>query len=147
MTEPAQTACSVALSLSKVGDAWSMLILRDIAGGRTRFDQLRVHLGIAPNILTRRLRALTEAGVLEKHLYCERPPREEYRLTEAGRDFLPVLYVLAEWGRRHNDGTTVTRLVDAKTGKLVEPLVVDGATGIPVAELQLRLTTSPAADA
>lgn len=68
-------------------------MLRDVALGLTKFDQLRASLGIAPNILSRRLRSLTEAGVLERRKYSERPTREEYLLTQAGSDFLPVLYV------------------------------------------------------
>ena len=63
--------CPVARALIRVGDAWSMLILRDAGYGRTRFDQFRQSLGIAPNILTRRLAALTEAGLLEKRRYSD----------------------------------------------------------------------------
>jgi DNA-binding HxlR family transcriptional regulator len=80
------------------GDAWSMLILRDAGFGLTRFDQFRHSLGIAPNILTRRLTALTKAGLLEQRNYRERPPRDEYLITEAGRDFLPVLQIIGAWG-------------------------------------------------
>lgn len=116
-----------------MGDAWSILILRDVALGLTRFDQLRTSLRIAPNILTARLRALTEAGVLEKRRYSERPPRDEYVLTRAGQDFLPVLHVLGEWGRTHHGEGGVTRLVDVETGKLVEPMVVDRLSGVPLA--------------
>lgn len=61
--------CSIARALTQVGDAWSMLILRDAALGLTRFDQFQKNLGIAPNILTRRLAGLIEAGVLEKRRY------------------------------------------------------------------------------
>jgi DNA-binding HxlR family transcriptional regulator len=64
-----------------------MLILRDAGFGMTRFDQFRTSLGIAPNILARRLHKLTQAGLLTKTKYSERPPRDEYLLTEAGRDF------------------------------------------------------------
>ena len=72
----------------------TMLILRDAAFGLTRFDQFRASLGIAPNILARRLKALTEAGLLEKRRYSKRPPRDEYLITEAGRDFVPVLLAI-----------------------------------------------------
>jgi len=131
--------CPVARGLAKVGDAWSMLILRDASLGLTRYDQFRASLGIAPNILSRRLKALTEAGLLEKRRYSQRPPRDEYVLTEAGRDFLPVLHVLGEWGRRHHGAGGVSRLVDAATGKEVRPLVVDAATGRPIGELPVKL--------
>jgi len=86
--------CPIARSVACLGDSWSILILRDASFGLTRFDQFRTSLGIAPSILTRRLAALTEEGLLEKRRYSERPPRDEYLLTEAGRDFIPVLVMI-----------------------------------------------------
>src|ERR1044072_3360775 len=87
--------CLIARSLALVGDAWSMLIMRDAHAGLTRFDDFRKSLGIAPTMLTGRLSALNEDGLLEKRRYSDRPPRDEYVLTEAGRDFLPVLFASA----------------------------------------------------
>ncbi|WP_219819859.1 winged helix-turn-helix transcriptional regulator [Xanthomonas arboricola] len=66
--------------------------------GLTRFDQFRQSLGIAPTMLTKRLATLTEERLLEKRLYSTRPPREEYVLTQAGRDYLPVLFMIGAWG-------------------------------------------------
>ena len=83
----ADMTCPIARSLEHVGEWWSMLILRDAFGGMTRFDEFQQSLGIAPNMLTRRLAALVEAGLLERRRYSERPPRDEYVLTERGRDF------------------------------------------------------------
>ena len=80
-------------------------------------------------MLTRRLAALTDEGLLEKRRYSERPPREEYLLTDAGRDFLPVLFMVGAWGRKHRGGGQLTRLVDEETGKEIQPIVVDAATG------------------
>jgi DNA-binding HxlR family transcriptional regulator len=131
--------CPVGRGLAKVGDGWSMLILRDAGFGLTRFDQFRASLGIAPNILARRLKALTEAGLLAKRRYTERPPRDEYLITDAGRDFLPVLQVIGAWGRRHNGGGDMTHLVDAETGTVVEPVVIDRKTGAPIGTRPLRL--------
>ena len=93
--------CPIARSLEHVGEWWSMLILRDAFGGTTRFDDFQQSLGIAPNMLTRRLAALVEAGLLERRRYSERPPRDEYVLTDRGRDFKPVLAALVAFGRRH----------------------------------------------
>jgi DNA-binding HxlR family transcriptional regulator len=93
--------CPVALSLERVGDWWSIMILRDAFHGLTRFDQFQKSLGIAPNILARRLRALVDAGLLRKSRYSEHPPRDEYLLTEVGRDFRPVLSALVAWGKTH----------------------------------------------
>src|ERR1700684_2947152 len=126
------SACTVARGLAIVGDVWSMLILRDAGLGMTRFDQFRASLDIAPNILARRLKKPTLAGLLTKTKYCEKPPRDEYLLTEAGRDFLPVLQVVGAWGRRHNGGGALSYSVDAETGTMVEPVVVDRVTGAPV---------------
>src|SRR5437016_587292 len=81
--------CPIARSLERVGEWWSMLILRDALLGLTRFDQFQESLGIAPNMLTRRLSKLVEAGLLERRRYNDRPPRYEYVLTQAGRDFRP----------------------------------------------------------
>jgi len=93
--------CPVARAVSKVGEWWSILILRDCFYGETRFDGFQKSLGIAPNMLTRRLNDLVEAGLLERRAYCAKPPRYEYLLTDAGRDFLPVLLALGAWGNKH----------------------------------------------
>jgi DNA-binding HxlR family transcriptional regulator len=115
-----------------------MMILRDAGLGLTRFDQFRTSLGIAPNILTRRLKMLVEAGLLARQRYSERPPRDEYVLTEAGRDFLPVLSAIGAWGAKHHGGGKVSRLVDTETGRVVEPVVVDRGTGAPLSGMRLR---------
>src|SRR3954464_4005819 len=107
--------CPIARSLGCAGDAWSLLILRDASVGLTRFDEFRKSLGIAPTILTRRLAALTDEALLEKRRSSERPPRDEYVLTAAGRDFLPVLVMLAAWGRRHRGSGKLTRFLDEET--------------------------------
>jgi len=97
----ADMSCPIARSLEHVGEWWSMLILRDAFGGTTRFDDFQRSLGIAPNMLARRLAALVDAGLLERRPYSERPPRDEYVLTERGRDFKPVLTALVVFGRKH----------------------------------------------
>src|SRR5450755_2116174 len=111
-------ACPIARSLERVGEWWSILILRDALHGFTRFDEFQDSLGIAPNMLTRRLNALVEAGLLERHRYSEHPPRDEYRPSARGRDFRPVLIALLAWGNRHfaPEGASVT-IVDAQTGR------------------------------
>src|SRR5258705_7929354 len=138
--------CPIARSLARVGEWWSMLILRDGLHGMTRFDQFQKSLGIAPNMLTRRLNALVEAGLLTRRRYSEKPPRDEYVLTARGRDFRPVLLALMAWGNKHfaPDGPIV-QLVNAATGAPVEPVLVDRATGRPIAEPDYRLAPGPAA--
>jgi len=131
--------CPIGRGAARVPDLWSIMILRDAGLGRTRFDNFRKSLGIAPNILTRRLAALVEDGLLQKRRYSERPPREEYVLTQSGRDYLPVLQALGAWGRTHFGEGPLSRLVDAETGRAVEPVVVDRATGKPLSEMDLRI--------
>ena len=130
--------CPIARSLAFLGDAWSMLILRDAHAGLTRFDQFRKSLGIAPTILTRRLATLTEEGLLEKRLYSERPPREEYLLTAAGRDFLPVLFMIGTWGRQYRGGGKLMRFFDAEAGTEIKPMVVDEVTGAKIGTRPIR---------
>lgn len=135
--------CPIARGLHRMGDTWSMLILRNAGAGQTRFDAFQKSLGIAPNILTRRLSALTAAGLLERRRYSERPPREEYLLTAAGRDLLPVLFALGAWGARHFSDGDVTTLADVASGETVEPMIVDRASGRALADMDLR-TVVPA---
>ena len=109
--------CPIARSLDRVGEWWSILILRDALGGMTRFEEFQKSLNIAPNMLTRRLNALVEAGFLERRRYSEHPPRHEYIVTARGRDFRPVLISLIAFGNRHfaPEGASVT-IVDAVSG-------------------------------
>lgn len=92
--------CSLAQALEIVGDWWTPLILRDIFLGLNRFDDLAVDLGISRNLLTTRLDALVENAVVERQRYAERPPRDRYLLTRAGRELMPVLAALTAWGDR-----------------------------------------------
>jgi DNA-binding HxlR family transcriptional regulator len=94
-------ACPIARSLEKVGEWWSMLILRDVGRGLTRFDQLQQALGIGSNTLARRLKALVDQGLLERRKYDEHPVRYHYVLTPSGKDFGPVLRALIKWGNKH----------------------------------------------
>src|SRR5580704_7654924 len=138
--------CPIARSLERVGEWWSILILRDAFAGMTRFDEFQKSLDIAPNILTRRLTGLVDAGMLERRLYCEHPPRHEYVLTERGRDFRPVLISLQVWGNRHfaPEGLSVV-LTDIETGVKVDPLLVDRVTGLPINQVTHKNLPGPAA--
>lgn len=131
--------CPIDRGLMRVGDRWSILILRDIERGLTRYDQMRASLGIAPNILSRRLSALADAGLIAKRRYSQRPPRDEYLLTEAGRDFLPILMAIGAWGRKYNGDGALSRHLDAETGEAVQPVVVDANTGAPIGSRPLKL--------
>lgn len=87
-----------------LGDPWAPLILRELYHGVTRYDEFQRNLGIARNTLSDRLNKLVDGGLLAKRLYQDNPPRNEYLLTDMGRDFFPVLAALAAWGDRWLDG-------------------------------------------
>jgi DNA-binding HxlR family transcriptional regulator len=137
--------CPIARSLEHVGEWWSMLILRDALAGRTRFDEFEQSLGIAPNMLSRRLSTLVEAGMLEKRRYSERPPRDDYILTERGQDFRGVLLALMAYGNRHfaPEGEHVM-MVDAVSGAPADPVLVDRHSGRLLVEPDFKVVPGPA---
>ena len=138
--------CPIARGLERVGEWWSILILRDAFAGLTRFDEFQKSLGIAPNMLTRRLNALIDAGLLLRRRYSTHPPRDEYVPTARGRDLRPVLVALMAWGNKHfaPEGPSVI-LVNRKTGAIVDPILADRATGRPVEEPDYTFAAGPAA--
>lgn len=140
--------CPIARSLERVGEWWSILILREAFLGATRFEQFQKNLDIAPNMLTKRLNALVESGLFERRQYSERPERHEYVLTERGRDFRPVLWSLLAWGNKHfaPEGPAVV-IVDAQTGAVADPVLVDRASGRALSVPEFRSAPGPAADA
>jgi DNA-binding HxlR family transcriptional regulator len=138
--------CPIARSLERVGEWWSILILRDALQGLTRFEQFQKSLDIAPNMLTRRLTSLVEAGLLERRRYSERPPRDEYVLTGRGEDLWPVIVVLYAWGNKHfaPEGASVV-LIDEKTGEKADPLLVDRVSGRLLDQADFGFVAGPAA--
>ncbi len=141
-----EMACPIARGLERVGEWWNMLILRDAFAGISRFDDFQQSLGIAPTMLTRRLNALVENGLLERRRYNERPPRDEYLLTERGSDFRPVLITMLAWGNRHfaPEGAT-TQIVHSRTGKPAEPVLIDRVTGQALTAPDYMMAAGPAA--
>jgi DNA-binding HxlR family transcriptional regulator len=109
-----ESSCSIARSLSVLGERWTFLILREALSGATRFAQFRETLGIAPDVLTDRLGTLVRYGVMTRQPYQEPGSRVRhgYELTPAGRELLVVLGSLQQWGDEHlprPDGPTVLR--------------------------------------
>lgn len=94
--------CPVRRSLDVLGDPWVLLIIRDVLHGRGRFDALRDNLQISEPVLSRRLTAMVEAGLLSRVAYQDGArTRHGYAATQAGADLLPILQQLAVWGERH----------------------------------------------
>ena len=93
-------SCPVTRTVGILDGKWTVLVIRDLLGGTRRFSELRRSLvGVSPKTLTDRLRHLEQAGLVERTVFAEVPPRVEYRLTEAGRTLEPVLSAMADWGR------------------------------------------------
>jgi DNA-binding HxlR family transcriptional regulator len=138
--------CPIARSLERVGEWWSILILRDAFTGASRFDDFQKSLGIAPNMLARRLKTLVESGLLEKRRYSDKPARYEYVLTQKGRDFRPVLWTLIAWGNKYfaPEGESVV-IVDAASGERADPVLIDRHTGRPLQAPDFVVAPGPAA--
>ncbi|AGP43916.1 hypothetical protein ALQ63_03889 [Serratia plymuthica] len=138
--------CPIARSLDRVGEWWSILILRDAFQGLSKFDEFQQSLGLSPTILTRRLKYLVESGIFHKQRYQTRPVRYEYLLTERGQDFFPVLAALFHWGNTHlaDEGITA-ELVDRRTGQPIYVQLVDSVTRQPIALHHITLAPGPAA--
>jgi DNA-binding HxlR family transcriptional regulator len=101
--DPSTMTCSIARTISLLGDRWALLVIREAALGTTRFSDFKQRLRIASDVLTDRLQSLVAADVLERVAYQEEGSRSrtEYRLTDAGREFGVVLGALGDWGRTH----------------------------------------------
>lgn len=126
--------CSIARTLDVVGEKWSLLALREVFFGERRFEQIVANTGAPRDILTSRLRKLTDAGILTRVQYSERPPRFEYHLTRAGRDLQPVLLTLMHWGDRHLAGGQPPPTVWTHTcGHTLTPQVTCQSCAQPVA--------------
>ena len=130
---PSIQECPVGRAVETVGEWWSILILRDAFQGATKFDEFSQSLGIAPNILSRRLAHLTASGMFVRRRYSERPPRYEYVLTDKARDFFPVIVALLAWGNKHlapkGESILLANRIDARP---FDPVVVDAADMRPI---------------
>lgn len=104
-----RSGCPIATSLDVFGDRWTLVIVRDLATGKSRFgDFLKSPERIPTNVLTDRLLRLEEFGLIEKSAYHKHPTRFEYALTPKGAELLPVLQAICEWANRHMPETWKT---------------------------------------
>ena len=139
--------CSLAAALRLVGEKWSLLVVRELTYGVRRFAEIARNTGAPRDVLTSRLRSLEAAGVIRRVQYEERPPRFEYRLTDAGRELQPILVSLTQWGDRwaveappvvfrHDCGNelqvvhTCASCGGAVTGRDLRPEIADPGWGI-----------------
>jgi DNA-binding HxlR family transcriptional regulator len=130
--------CPVAKTLELVGDRWTLLLVRDLLDGTRRFQDFQTGLpGLAPNILSDRLKLMEEHGLVARRFYSEHPPRAEYELTDKGRELGVVIGALAAWGSRH--AYTRSKLVDADSGQEVRLGYFRADTGQRVSGKRVQL--------
>ena len=142
-TSLAEFNCSLARTVDLIGDKWSLMILRDAFYGFSKFSDFKERLGVTQTVLSARLQALVDSGILER--VQERPDVERYRykLTDAGRDLLPVVVAMVQWGDRwvFGDQGPPVNLINRASGRALEAIQVRDKSGDPV---KLRdLTFSP----
>jgi DNA-binding HxlR family transcriptional regulator len=136
--------CSVAQCLEVVGEWWSMLVVRDAFLGVTRFDDFQRRLGISRNVLNERLNTLVEAGVLIRVPYSEHPPRDDYRLTDKGRDLWPVLTSMRQWGDRYAAPSgPPLRVTHKACGAVTEAVMVCSSCGEHLGARDVEAAVSP----
>jgi DNA-binding HxlR family transcriptional regulator len=138
--------CSIARSLELVGDRWTLLIVRDLVLGLSRFDEFLESLGVASNVLTDRLNRLADQGIVERVRYSERPERFEYRLTSKGRELGLVLLALMQWGDRHISAKP-PRIARRRSDRSRVKVALLAADGTPVTPGDLELVPGPGARA
>jgi DNA-binding HxlR family transcriptional regulator len=139
-------SCAVGAALEHIGDRWTLLVLRDAFFGVRRFEEFRRSTGAAKNILSDRLGRLVDAGILRRERYSERPPRDEYRLTEKGLDLYPVLIALFQWGSRWGelDAGPAIELQHRACGAVIQPQLTCPECGEPIGARDVRALPGPA---
>ena len=136
---PEARICSIARTLEVVGEKWALLAVREVFLGVHRFDEMVARTGAPRDTLATRLRTLVAEGVLERRRYSERPPRDEYVLTEAGRDLYPVILSLLQWGDRHRAGQDGPPVVlEHRCGARLDPVLVCRECAEPVRPKDVR---------
>ena len=138
--------CTIARTLSVIGDRWTLLVLRDAFLGQRRFEQFQQSLGITRHRLADRLARLVKHGVLRRERYQTRPPRFEYRLTEKGIDLYGVVVSIAAWGDRHmagRKGPPIER-VHRGCGHVATLQLTCEHCGVPVGARDMTARPSPA---
>jgi len=130
-TSLAHSNCPIARSLDAIGDWWSLLIIRDAMLGLRRFGEFQKSLGLAKNILTVRLRALVDRGILETAPASDGSAYQEYLLTPKGHGIFPILVALRQWSEEFDETPEeiATILVDREKGRPVKKLELHAADG------------------
>ena len=141
-TRFADAPCPIARTTDLMGDWWTPIVMREAFRGVRRFDEFQKALSLSRGVLTQRLGRLVEEGLLERRMYQEHPPRNEYALTEKGRAFYPVLAAMWRFGEDwlwKEGAEPPIELYDSETNKPVRPLVIDEETGEPIDVRRIRV--------
>jgi DNA-binding HxlR family transcriptional regulator len=146
-SELADERCSIARTVSVIGDRWTLLILRDCFLGIRRFEAFETRLGITRHILADRLKTLVDQGVLKKVPYHDRQVRYEYRLTQKGLDLYPVLMSIVHWGDTYTTGEAGRPMLHQHLpcGHQFDPVLVCSECGEPVDPREVRVMPGPGA--
>ena len=139
---------SIAHVLNCLGEGWSMLIIREAFFGIRRFEEFQSHLGIARNILTTRLKRLCDIGILERVPIREGAKRHEYLLTSKGKELLPMLISLTQWGDKwvYGKGKEPIIFLDRESGKPISPIMVHAHDGRKLRPREIMPTAGPGAN-
>lgn len=148
MAKPHSHACAVAMALNILGDRWSLLIVREALYGATRFGEFQRNTGISKNLLTERLRQLTEDGILEQVAFADRGTSHVYKLTPKGQALETVMVALQQWSDTFicGEGHEPVLIIDPKTDTPVERLHLRNAEGQHVSFDDLVFMPGPGAD-
>src|SRR5204862_6756655 len=138
--------CPIARSLDVFGDWWSLLIIRDAFLGIRRFSEFQKSIGLAKNILTVRLRALVDHGILKTAPASDGSAYQEYVLTPKGRGTFPILVALRQWSEEFDDQPSeiATILVDREKGRPVKKLEMRAEDGRLLSPADTMLKPRPA---
>jgi DNA-binding HxlR family transcriptional regulator len=139
--------CPIARGFDKVGEWWSILILREAFYGAKKFDEFQKGLnGIPPTTLTRRLKELVDSGLFERRQYSEHPDRYEYVLTACGQDFYPIMWALMDWSNKYfSPEGDIVQLKNTKTKKIAIPYIADKNTGKEMLPGDYKIVPGPGA--
>ena len=140
--------CSIARTLGVVGEKWTLLVLREAFYGIRRFDDFHAALGCARNLLATRLKTLVTQGILERTAYRDDVgrSRDEYRLTDKGRDLWPVITTMRQWGDKHAapDGPPL-ELVHERCGHISDARMICSSCGEGIGPRDVRALPGPGA--
>ncbi len=146
ISEIGQLTCSVARTVSVVGDPWTLMIVRELFMGSRRFDELETYLGLSPRLLSARMAALTAAGIVSRRPYQTRPKRYEYQFTQKGLDLWPVIIALRAWGDLYEGDKTgkPSVILHIQCGHICEPRLACSVCQAPIDANQVQVEQSAA---